>query len=66
MHITSIHTQWREKKGFVLERKCDENYYIFIHFLSDAVINDGLVAKEGGCIFSSLTLTDILNPRIEY
>ena len=51
MHITSIHTQWREKKGFVLERKCDENYYIFIHFLSDAVINDGLVAKEGGCIF---------------
>lgn len=50
MEIEKIHTLWREKQGFVLERNRDEDYYVFIHFLSNVKLKDGEAVKAGACI----------------
>lgn len=51
MHITSIHTLWREKQGFELNHNGDENHYVFIHFLSEAELHEHKTVHSGGCIF---------------
>lgn len=51
MQITEIHAGWQEKKGFTLERFNDESHYVFIHFLSNVIIENGEKVYSGGCIF---------------
>lgn len=50
MHIESVHALWPEKQGWVLERNCHEDFYVFIHFLSDVSTKDNKTVKAGACI----------------
>lgn len=53
MKITQIKTQWPEPKGHVLTRQDIGNEYIFLHFLTPAVLTlhgEFVRVEKGGCI----------------
>ena len=57
MNILTVNSLYKEKKGFVLDRKDIGSIYIFIHFLTP--VNSILNGKEtkiypGGCVFYGL------------
>ena len=53
MTITRIKSIWPEKKGFDIFRKNIGDTYIFVHFLSPVLLEQGGIetkVKQGGCI----------------
>ena len=53
MKITHIKSQWSEKQGFTLHRPDTGNEYIFLHFLSPAVLHSSycdIAVQPGACI----------------
>ena len=50
MLIKKIHTLWPERQGFHLEFNHTENYYVFLHFLSDVKLRNGEKIHSGACI----------------
>ena len=53
MHITNIKSYWPEEKGFFINRPDTGNEYIFLHFLSPAVLHStycDIPVQPGACI----------------
>lgn len=53
MKITEIKSQWSEAQGCSIKRENIGNQYIFIHFLTDAVLhtlNGDIAVRPGACI----------------
>lgn len=50
MEIKSVYGLWPEKKGFELDIKGTENFYVFVHFLSGVKQKNGDEIKKGACI----------------
>ncbi len=53
MKITAVKAQWPEKRGFTLKRPDTGNQYIFLHFLSPALLHSSycdIPVLPGACI----------------
>ena len=50
MMIEQIHTLYPEKQGFILEHDRDEDYYVFVHFLTEVALHNGDIVNAGACI----------------
>lgn len=54
VEFTAVKSMWPEKKGFTLYRPKLKDEYIFIHFLTPAIIfikGEYIKARQGACIF---------------
>ncbi len=50
MIIDKIHALWPEPQGFIVEHDSNEDYYVFLHFMSNVKLKNGDLVRPGACI----------------